>query len=138
MWVHLDSWTDGFKFAVLYQMRMPELEQAAIDPVYAFIDRELPLDAHLLMLNTNQGFYCRREFLADSFFEASQIAAWLGSGSSRDEVMTRLRTRGISHVLRFDQDWGFEYPPALRELLDDEQAAKRVYHRGEFEIFALR
>lgn len=137
LWIHIDSWIGGFKFAVLFQMRLPELEQAAVDPVYDFIDRELPSDARLLMLNTNQGFHCRREFLADSFFEASQITTWLGSRSSRDEVLTRLRTRGISHVLRFDRNWGLEYPLALLELLDDERVMKRVYHQGSFEVFTL-
>ncbi|MFP8880567.1 MAG: hypothetical protein VCE43_14595 [Myxococcota bacterium] len=138
LWVNLDSWVDGFKYAVLYQTRLPELEQAAIDPVYDFIERDLPPDARLLMLNTNQGFFCRRPFLADSFFEASQITAWLGSQSSTDEVLSRLRIRGISHVLRFDQNWGFEYPAALLEVLDDERAAQRVYLQGRFEVFALR
>jgi hypothetical protein len=138
LWVNLDSWVDGFKYAVLYQTRLPELEQAAIDPVYDFIERDLPPDARLLMLNTNQGFFCRRPFLADSFFEASQITAWLGSQSSTDEVLSRLRIRGISHVLRFDQNWGFEYPAALLEVLDDERAAQLVYLQGRFEVFALR
>ena len=40
------------------------------------------------MIDTNQGFYCSREYLADSFFEASQIVHWLQSASI-DEVSRR-------------------------------------------------
>ncbi len=139
VWVHLDSWTTGAKLAVLYQMRMSELEQTVVDPVYGFIDRELPKDARLLMLNTNQAFFCRREFIADSFFEASQITAWLGSGSTSAEVLRRLRLRGISHVLRFDQAWGgLEYPASLHQLLNDPNAVQQLYREGQFEVFALR
>lgn len=139
VWTHLGSWVDGAKLAVLYQLRWPELQRAATDPVFGFIDRELPPDARVLMLNTNQGFFCPREFLADSFFEASQITEWLGSASSRAQLLERLRNRGVTHLLRFDQQWGgLEYPLALRELIDDPRAAERIYRAGRFEVFALR
>ena len=39
------------------------------------LEQRLPADAKLLFVNVNRGFFCRREFIADSFFEASQTVA---------------------------------------------------------------
>ena len=43
-----------------------------------------PADAKLMLLNTNHGFFCHRDFVADSFFEASQInALFLGADGKK-------------------------------------------------------
>jgi len=100
----------------------------------------LPQDARLLLLNTNQGFFLERNYLADSFFEASQIADWLGRARSAGEVHTALRERGVTHVLIEHRDWGIAWPAGLEALLADPDRLARRFRSldGRFEIFELR
>ena len=130
-------------FAVLPSLRSDASARraAAVDPVFRWIDATLPADARLLMLDTNQTFFLEREALADSFFEASQLADWLRDAQTPDEVGARLAARGISHVLRDRRrDWGIAWPPALLELLRDETRAQRRYLSpdGRVEVWELR
>ena len=97
-------------------------------PVHAFISANLPADARLMMLNTNQGFFVDREYIADSFFEASQINALILEGSSdAPDVSRRLRERGITHVLLSTDDWDIPYPPALWDFLKDRGLVDLLY-----------
>lgn len=114
---------------------------AAVDPVFRWIDAELPRDARVLMLDTNETFFLERDALADSFFEASQLADWLRDARSPDEVRTLLSARGVTHVLRDRRrDWGIAWPPALQTLLADESRARPRYRSpdGRVEVFELR
>jgi hypothetical protein len=114
---------------------------AAVDPVFRWVDAELPRDARVLMLDTNQTFFLERDALADSFFEASQLADWLRDARSPDEVRARLTARGVTHVLRDRRhDWGIAWPPALQALLSDESHVKLRYRSpdGRVEVFELR
>lgn len=116
-------------------------QAAAVDPVYRWIALTLPADARLLLLDTNQTFFLEREALADSFFEASQLADWLRDARSPDDVGARLAARGVSHVLRDRRrDWGIAWPPALLALLEDESRAARRYRSpdGRVEVWELR
>jgi hypothetical protein len=111
--------------------RGPAVRQAAIHPVYRFINESLPADARLLCLNTNEGFFLNREYLADSCFEASQIADWLRPASTKSEVRARLADRGITHVLIAKKDWGIAYPPALLALLSDPDCVRPLYRSAD-------
>lgn len=91
--------------------------------VHRYVATALPESARLLLLDTNQVFFLERDALADSFFEASQIADWLGSADTPDAVLARLRERRITHVLRSSRRWGIEWPPALLTLLEDRNRA---------------
>jgi len=96
--------------------------------VYEFISANLPADARLMMLNTNRGFFVDREYIADSFFEASQINALILEGSSDAAgVSRRLHERGITHVLLSADDWNIPYPPALWEFLGDRRLVDLLY-----------
>ena len=72
---------------------------AAIKPAYEFINRQLPEDVKLVFLNTNHGFFCRREFIADSFFEASQLNDLMRGRESKDEIEQLFRDLGATHLL---------------------------------------
>lgn len=85
----------------------------------------LPPTAKVLMLNWNQGYFCPRPFLADSFYEASQISDWL-EGATTAELPARLAERGVSHVL-FHPQWRVRYPPAVMELLGDRDRLRPVW-----------
>jgi hypothetical protein len=94
----------------------------------------------MLLLNTNQGFFIEREYLADSFFEASQIADWLRPASTVGEVRQRLESRGITHVLIEHRNWGIRYPDALLALLRDPAQVEQRYRsrNGRFTLLELR
>jgi hypothetical protein len=114
---------------------------AAAEPVFRWIAATLPPDAKLLLLDTNQTFFLEREALADSFFEASQLADWLRDARDPDDVRARLAARGVTHVLRDRRrDWGIAWPPALFELLRDDAHARRRYLSpdGRVEVWELR
>jgi hypothetical protein len=117
------------------------LERDAVHPIYVFVERELPRDARILLLDTNQTFFLERDHLADSFFEASQIADWLRSCTTPAEVAERLGARGISHVLvDRGRHWGIPWPKPLTTLLRDGSHAM-LRHRsadGRFDLFELR
>jgi hypothetical protein len=128
----------GFKYLLVYR-NLPLDPRSAVPPVHRFIDTELSRQARLLFLNDNRGFFCEREYVADSFFEASQIADWLRDAPSPGAVASRLAERGISHVLVYHRDWGIEYPRPLVALLADPQRAKRLYRSpdGSYTLLAL-
>lgn len=113
---------------------------ASAEPsIFRQINR-LPDEARLLFLNTNQGYFCRREYLADSFFEASQITHWLAPIEGPAQVRDALRRRSISHVLLDRHPRPVTYPPALLAMLQDPSLAQPVAQarKGRFLVFALQ
>ncbi len=90
---------------------------AAVPPVFQYVNRELPANARLLFLNTNTGFFCRREYMADSFFEASQVNTFLLRNRRSAEIQSTLLARGLTHILVGHDRWGIPYPPTLDEFL---------------------
>lgn len=115
-----------------------EAKEAVVHPVYRAID-ELPPTAVLLLLNTNHGFFLERPYLADSFFEASQIVDLFAPAQNAEAALGRLRRRGVSHVLLQIRDGGMAYPPALVDLLQSPTLARVVYQSpdGEYVLFEL-
>ena len=103
------------------------------------IDEELPQDARLLFLGTNQGYFSEREFLADSFFEASQIVDWLRPATNPEEVQVLLRSRGITHLLLDRRPLGVPYPLPLLQVLQDPSRARVLFttEDGRYAVFAL-
>ncbi len=89
---------------------------AAVPPVFQYVNRELPANARLLLLNVNTGFFCRREYIADSFFEASQVNTFLLRNRRAVEIQSTLLARGVTHVLVGHDRWGIPYPPTLDEF----------------------
>jgi len=137
VWENADDLLDGFRHLLVYRAR-PQGAASTVAPVHRFIDAELPADARILLLNDNRGFFCEREYVADSFFEASQIADWLRDARGPEEVARRLAERGISHVLVHDRDWGIDYPEALERLLADPRRAERLYRSADGSHTLLR
>ncbi len=109
-----------------------------VDSVYAFINRELPRAARVLCLNTNRGLFLDRAYVADSFFEASQIADWLKGAETSEEVCRHLAEKRVTHLLVEAHDWGIAYPRGLPELLKDTARVKTLLSDGEFTLLELR
>ncbi|MEE8526786.1 MAG: hypothetical protein V3T72_22865, partial [Thermoanaerobaculia bacterium] len=101
--------------------------------------QELPAGARLLLLNTGQGFFCEREYIADSFFEASQIADWLGPADSVEVLRELLTEEGVTHLLVEHREWGIAYPAALFEMLRNPSQVDVIYRspEGRYSVVAL-
>ena len=107
-----------------------EMRAALIEPAHRFVSQELPPEARLLMLDHNRGFHVRREYLADSFLEASQIAE-LFRGDDAEAAARRLRELGITHVLVERRRPGAEYPEGLLAVV---AAARPLYRAADGRI----
>ena len=112
--------------------------KAAVPGEFAFVNRELPREARLLFLNTNYGFYSERDYVADSFFEASQIADWLGSCATPGEIQARLRGKRITHILYSTREGQLSYSPALWQFLDDSSKVELLAKGEGLDLFALK
>jgi len=130
----------GSRLAAEYVRVGDRIVAGAVHPVYRYVNETLPPGAKLLLLNTNQGFFLEREYLADSFFEASQLDAWLSTARTEDQIRELLRERGITHVLFEHHDWGIPYSPVLISFLEDPAFARPIYRspEGRFTVLELR
>jgi hypothetical protein len=128
LWSSRAVLADGGRAGRAMLLRGVSVPGDAKAPVYQFISDNLPSDARLMLLNTNQGFFVDREYIADSFFEASQMNALILEGSGDPSAVSRrLRERGITHVLLSTDDWEIPYPPALWDFLRDRRLADLLY-----------
>lgn len=99
----------------------------AVPPVFEYINQELPKGARLMFLNTNHGFFSGREFVADSFFEASQINAFLSSKEGKRDIGEALQELDITHLLVENRDRHVPWPRSLYEFLNDPELSRRIY-----------
>jgi hypothetical protein len=126
------------EWGTAYLQKGSQLPRSAIKPIYTYVDRRLPPDARLLLVNTNFGYFVARDFIADSFFEASQIADWLGVTSPADIIHQRILTAGVTHLLVADRPSGAAYPPALLRMINEGQGLARVYRDEKYGFNLLR
>lgn len=139
--LHRDTMARGLKVATRIPYEVSSSEAASVVPgVFRFVEDNLSENAVLLFINYNRGFFCPREYVADSFFEASQTADWLRAAGTIDELRGLLRERRISHILFENRKWGIRYPAALRELLRSRAHVDRIYQSadGRLVLFELR
>ncbi len=110
---------------------------SALPPHCRFVNDELPPDARILMLDANRSFFCRRAFLADSLFQASQMNALLRTSSDRAGLAALLQRLEVTHLLVAERDWGIDWPPHLREALADGTLLRRIYRDEEVALYAV-
>ena len=108
--------------------RGTELQQNAAPPVYRFLN-QLPEESKILFINVNRGFFSARDFIADSVFEASQVADWLSGLGSREAMKQGLDELGITHVLVKREAGGPIFPAAFLALVED--PAHRLIYDAE-------
>jgi hypothetical protein len=116
-----------------------ELRLHSTDEVFAVIDQRLPPDARLLFVNINRGFFCRREYFADSFFEASQTVEMLHRLAQQGGgVRQGLRELGVTHVLIENRSRGLDYPKEFVDLLSA-PGSRTIYQSpdGKLTLIAL-
>jgi hypothetical protein len=116
--------------------RYPQMREALVSPVDRFVAERLPADATILLLNRNRGFFLERDYLADSFFEASQIAAAF-AGDDADAARARLRALGVTHVLIEQLERGLPYPEGLLAALRDPRGIRPVHRSADGRTLVL-
>lgn len=117
------------------------VRELAVPPLFRRADALLPADARLLLLNTNQGYYCPRPCLADSFYEASQIAFLLAGADTPEAAARRLGELGITHLVVDPVPRGALYPPGLQALAAGAPPAvamPEIDGGGPWRLYALR
>lgn len=112
------------------------LRRDAVPPAYAFVNQQTPPGSRLLLVNVNRGFFLKREYVADSFFEASQTAALLREARDADGVEAVLDRLGITHVIVAKKEWGIAYPRAWSAFLEDPVRARPRYDDRDFTVYA--
>jgi hypothetical protein len=117
----------AWRMSAEYLRYGPTLHEDVVPPVYRFINDELPAKARVMMVNTNLGFFCHRDYIADSFFEASQMRHLLQPASSKEQAAAILAGQGITHLLVDGRDLGILFPHSFFELLKDTALAEVVY-----------
>jgi hypothetical protein len=115
----------GLKHAAIYRDSRFVADPWGAAPPFREKVLQLPKESRLLLINWNQGYFVPRPYLADSFFEASQVAAWL-EDVPRSQLPAKLAERGVTHVL-FHRGWRVAYPPALVEMLADQKNLRPIW-----------
>jgi hypothetical protein len=108
----------------LYRRDGPSLPGHWIPQVFDFIDHHVRPNARVLMLDTNRAFFLHRDYVADSFYQASQIVDWLGAQSELEDVHRKLREKGITHILFQDGAQFTLYPPGILTMLNDHKGVR--------------
>ncbi len=117
----------GYKTLGVFLQAKGDLKASVVPPVFRFINQKLPPRARVLLLNTNHAFFCDREVLADSFFEASQVAWWMSPATSADDLRRLMTERGITHLLIDQRNRSIAYPRALADLLNGRAFSKQIF-----------
>jgi hypothetical protein len=114
---------------------------SGVPEAFRFINTQTPLAAKVMLLNTNQGFYLDREFVSDSFFEASQLSELFWKNPTVSGMSSVFHTLGITHVLvHVPNTWDVRYPVALNVFLTDPGRATPLYRsmNGEYLVLGIR
>jgi hypothetical protein len=94
---------------------------------YAFINAHTPKNAKVMLLNTNHGFFLQREYIADSFFEASQMNSVISEAHTQEQLGSTLAELGLTHIYLWRADWGIPYPKLLWRFLRNPRFTRLAY-----------
>ncbi len=116
-----------------------QIREVAVHPVFRYINERTPRDSRVMMLNTNQGFFCERDYIADSFFEASQLGALLSRCTDKLQLRQLLKELRITHILIWNREYGIDYPLSLHDFLEDAALATPIQAspQGEFVLYGV-
>lgn len=78
--------------------------------VFKYIDDNLPQDARIAFFWDNRGFFCDRDQIGDSVFEAPSMLELAHEAGSADAFHKKLRSMGIGYIL-FNELFFSKFPP---------------------------
>jgi len=135
------AWSHGPRLpGVLRRFAVPAgaVLASAVPEHFRFVNEQLAPDATLMFLNTNQGFFCEREYIADSLFEGSQMNFVLRQTSDAASLAALFQRLGVTHVLRDrNLEWGIAYPAHFLLELERGRLLRRIYDAGRIEIYEV-
>lgn len=75
--------------------------QRSLQPfeIFSYINGNLAKDKKIFMIWENRGYYLDREYLSDSFFEASTVMRWAEQTKTAEALAERIRANGFDYVL---------------------------------------
>lgn len=94
-WAFLESGADK-------ELRLKDAHVGYPTPPYMalmYINRALPLNAKVLFVGEDRGFYCERNFVAPSFYDENPLWLAVGQSTSAQQIQERLAAAGITHIL---------------------------------------
>ena len=100
------------------------------------INEHLPPDARLMFLRTNHGYFCEREFICDSFFEASQMAALIRQAGKTEALHRRLRQERITHILMGRMAY-VPLPDYFTKALEQQQGFKLEFRGKDADVYRV-
>ena len=68
-------------------------------PVIEYINQNLPLTAKVLFVGETRGYYCRRDFIANSAFDVPTFQKYYKAANSGAQLAAELKNDGITHIL---------------------------------------
>ena len=104
----------------------PNIREWTPDPAFTFVRQQLPRSAKVLMLNINHGFFLDRDYIADSFFEASQLNELITAAHDREGLARLFERLGVTHVMVDQAPW-VRFPPQLWSYVRDSGHARILY-----------
>jgi hypothetical protein len=109
---------------------------------FRYINKNLPEDAKILFLWENRGFYCEREYIFDSVFEASWILKMVREAKNSLGLFKKLNEMQITHILLNKRLAGIFYDPKGGELkIIEEFLAKYtelIYSKNNVDLYILK
>lgn len=98
-----------------------------------FIRDELPSDARLMLLNTNQGYWVEREFIS----EASQLDWLFRQRETTAELQGLMHELNVDFVVWYGRYWKVDYPPSFNSWLRDQSYTRAVYQQEPYVIVQM-
>ncbi len=119
------------------QPTYPYSHYAAIE----FINERLPAAAKTLIIGDGRSFYFKKDFVVSSVFDKTPIVEYAAASGNGEELYTRLRAEGITHLLinaaeaiKLGQGYRMFYWDARARSVFDEfwaRHAREVFSRDE-------
>jgi len=111
---------------------------------FKYINENLPAEAKILFLWENRGFYCSREYIADSMFESSYILRIVRASKNSAGLLKKLKEMKITHILLNKNLWSIFYQDKKEgiELKIIEEFLGRytelVYTKNNVDLFKIK
>jgi Dolichyl-phosphate-mannose-protein mannosyltransferase len=114
-----------------------KINRDPVPKVFKVIDKDLPAEAKLLLLDTMRGYFCHRPYIADSFYPVSQIYGLHLRNRSLEEIARTFRDMGITHVLWGWRGSGIKYPPSFKAIFDNPELTRELFKDRRYHLFEV-
>jgi hypothetical protein len=121
--------------------------QYPVYPVIAYINATLSPGSKILFVGDSRGYYCQRDYIANSAFDVPTFQKYFKAAKDADELARNLRRDGITHILynegelmRLQNGYTiFDFQPRDIKLLQDfwQKHSRSVFYKkgvGLYEI----